>query len=193
MTSACVIERACSEHYEPLVDLFGSADSPCFCQYHQFEGDARAWQDRCANARLANQDALREQLSQPGFFAMVALREQRVVGWARVCPASELSKRYTNRLYRGLPCFSGERGHVWSVVCFLVDPSFRRQGVSRALLQGAMELARGQGAEALEAFPRGATDVGDEQQWTGPVALYASAGFEKIHNFDPYPIFRVIL
>jgi hypothetical protein len=45
-----MIERAAPRHAQPVRELFVRADVPCFCQYYQFQGDHRDWQNRCANS-----------------------------------------------------------------------------------------------------------------------------------------------
>jgi len=60
---------------------------------------------------------------------------------------------------------------VWSIVCFLVRPGYRRIGVARALLRGAIEWARSHGAPALEALP---------------VDLSEQPGGKRIHTSDAY-------
>ena len=42
---------------------------------------------------------------------------------------------------------------VWSIVCFVVRVGYRRRGVARALLDGAVAYARAEGAVGLEAYP----------------------------------------
>jgi GNAT superfamily N-acetyltransferase len=42
---------------------------------------------------------------------------------------------------------------VWSVVCFFVDRSVRRAGVTEQLLRAAVEYAREQGAAIIEGYP----------------------------------------
>src|SRR5690606_39771155 len=42
---------------------------------------------------------------------------------------------------------------VWSVWCIRVRPGHRRKGISHHLLAGAVELARSQGAPAIEGYP----------------------------------------
>jgi len=188
-----VVERAKGEHSAQVQALFKRADVPCYCQYWQFDGDHRQWQDRCANHREKNVFGIAEQLSQESIVAFVARDKERVVGWARVARPAELSKLYSGRLYRGLPCFSEGRDEVRTLACFLVDPTLRRQGVARKLLKSVIELSRESGAKYLEALPRGATDVSDEEQWMGPLALFVEAGFQVVHDFSPYPVLRLEL
>jgi GNAT superfamily N-acetyltransferase len=42
---------------------------------------------------------------------------------------------------------------VWLIVCFYTQRAYRRQGVTRALIQAAVKHTAVQGAGAVEAFP----------------------------------------
>lgn len=148
---------------------------------------------RCAGSSEANLAALKQDLLDESLSAFVAKTESEVVGWMRLARPQNLSKLYQGRLYKGLPCFTGERSTVFAIACFLVDTTSRRSGVASALLQAGIEWAKGQGATAIEAFPRGAQDVTDGEQFTGPLPLYEAAGFVKVHDFAPYPVLRLEL
>lgn len=181
------------EHLPGLMRLFENADNPCFCQYWQFTGDSRDWQIQCANDPEKNREALKRQVVAGELMGLVALHGGHVVGWARLESPEKLHKLYQGRLYRGLPCFSGDRSRVLTVACFLVDPSWRRRGVAKHLLSVMKTHAARLGARHLEAFPRTATDVPDEQHWLGPPDLLAGRGFEVVHDFAPYPVMRISL
>ncbi|KOG33261.1 GNAT family N-acetyltransferase [Streptomyces resistomycificus] len=74
------------------------------------------------------------------------------VGWAAVAPRSTTSFARNRRIPHvdDLP--------VWSLWCIRVRPGHRKQGISHALIAGAVEFARAQGAPAVEAYP---LDCGD--------------------------------
>lgn len=195
--------------FEDLARLFERAGAPCYCQYWQFQGDSRQWQDRCANDRNASRQALRADLEEGRMRGLVARLlggpdmppegadsqdGPSLIGWLRLESAAGMHKHYDSRLYRSLPVLSDSKTTATAgLACFLVDPTWRRHGVARALLAAAVNWAGGRGLSRLEAFPRGATDVTDEEQWLGPVALYEEAGFERIVDFAPYPVYRLAL
>jgi GNAT superfamily N-acetyltransferase len=117
----------------------------------------------------------------------------RVVGWMKIVPAGKLKKLYEQRAYRGLPCFGGDRSGVYGVGCFLVDEEERRKGVARGLLGAGIEAARRAGAKQIEAFPRRAEQVSDDQLFTGPFAIFEQQGFRIVNDFAPYPVLRLEL
>jgi len=70
---------------------------------------------------------------------------------------------------------------VWSIVCFFVDPKERGQGITRALLQGAIDYARSKGATLLEAYPQDKKVRSQpDSMWFGAKSLYDGAGFKEV-------------
>jgi hypothetical protein len=104
-------------------------------------------------------------------------------------------KLYAQRVYRGLPCFEGDREGVFTIGCILVDPARRRSRVAESMLARAVTTVRERGGRAIEAFPRRAEDISDAQAWTGPFSLYTRAGFRVVHDFalQSYPVMRLVL
>lgn len=174
-----------------LASLFKASGAPCYCRWWDFHGDKNEWLDRCYNRPDENREDLLRAVSAGDLEGVVARSDaDALVGWMRLSPASGIAKLYDQRLYRGLPCFVGEREAVMTIGCFLVHPEERRRGVARSLLHGGVETARKRGARALEAFPRRDNLVGPEALWTGPYDLLSELGFEVVNDFAPYPVMR---
>lgn len=199
-----VIEAATLEHWEGLARLFEAASSPCYCRFWHFTGSNNAWLERCAEAPAENRGALESALAEGsdegrGLVALAAGAETEegagggadVVGWMKVAPAAVMRKLYDRRLYKNLPCFAGDRSGVFVIGCALIHPSYRRRGVAKALVEGAVRLAPAWGARSLEAFPRRPKErVNDEELWTGPVSAFTASGFVEVNTFEPYPVLR---
>jgi GNAT superfamily N-acetyltransferase len=99
---------------------------------------------------------------------MIAYAGGKIVGWCNATARSEFSSLAT-----------GEDDGVASVVCFVVSPPYRRHGVARVLLDGAVSTFAGRGFERLEAYPvRDATD--QRRAFHGTVDLFANSGFEMV-------------
>jgi GNAT superfamily N-acetyltransferase len=191
------VEAAAPAHEAGLASLFEAAGSPCHCRFWHFEGTSNAWLERCATAPEQNRADFAAALHAGGDEArgVVALGlDGGVVGWLKVTPAAGMKKVYDRRLYRGLPCFAGDRAGVMVIGCALVHPAHRHAGVATALVEGAVRLAPAWGARALEAFPRRPKEpVSDEELWTGPMGAYARNGFVEVSDFEPYPVLRRVL
>jgi GNAT superfamily N-acetyltransferase len=187
--------RALSEREAPaLAELFARAGSDCHCEWWHFEGDKNAWLARLAHAPEANREALFERARGSGLSGVIAVtRPGEVVGWMKLTAASDVAKLYAQRPYRGLPTLKESRPGTMTIGCFLVDPTWRRRGVAASLLATGLELARAAGAPAVEAFPRRAEALRDEELWTGPYGLLSRHGFEVIHELAQYPVLRRML
>jgi len=97
------------------------------------------------------------------------------VGWAALHPRRDTSFA-RNRLIPYVDDLD-----VWSLWCFRVRPGHRKQGISHALIDGAVAYARERGAPAIEGYPvdNGGKKVNLTMAYVGTRALFESAGFEK--------------
>lgn len=171
--------------------LFDRNDVRCHCRYWHFTGDKNAWLERCAARPEQNASELGEALAQGHELqGVVAHLGENIVAWMKLTAADRVKKLYDQRLYKNLPCFSGDREHVFTVGCFFIDPEFRHQGLAQRLLAAGVELARTAGAVAIEAFPRRGELLADEEVWTGPFSVFEKEGFAVVHEFAPYPVLR---
>jgi GNAT superfamily N-acetyltransferase len=107
---------------------------------------------------------------------VLAYDDGSVAGWAGVAPRAELPVARSTKIdaVDDLP--------VWNVFCVRVQPGFRGRGISHALVQGAVDLARAHGAPAVEAIPvdnQGAK-VDLTMAFVGTRALFEAAGFTKV-------------
>src|SRR3712207_516941 len=98
-----------------------------------------------------------------------------VVGWAAVAPRAELPFERSRKIPHvdDLP--------VWSIWCIRVRPGHRGKGISHALLEGAVEYARRNGAPAAEGYPvdNNGERVDLTMAYVGTRALFEKAGFVK--------------
>ncbi|MCT7353581.1 GNAT family N-acetyltransferase [Streptomyces sp. 15-116A] len=95
------------------------------------------------------------------------------VGWAAVAPRADTSFARNRKIPHvdDLP--------VWSLWCIRVRPGHRKQGISHALIEGAVEFARGHGAPAIEAYPldNGDAKVDLTMAYAGLRKNFERAGF----------------
>ena len=75
---------------------------------------------------------------------------------------------------------------VWSLWCVRVRPGHRGEGISHALVEGAVEFARDGGAPAIEAYPvdNKGEKVDLTMAYVGTRRLFEKAGFTKAADTD---------
>ena len=129
---------ATADRWDDVALILGprNPDSPaCWCLYFRLtssEFDKVKGRDRPNYLQ-----ALCARDESPG---LVAYRDGEPVGWCALGPRQEFG-----RLERSRTIPKVDDRPVWSVVCFVVRPGHRRQGVAGALLGGAVDSARSRG------------------------------------------------
>jgi GNAT superfamily N-acetyltransferase len=106
---------------------------------------------------------------------VLAYQGDEVVGWAAIHPRVDTAFA-TNRRIPHVDDLD-----VWSLWCVRVRPGHRGEGISHALVAGAVEFARAGGAPAVEAYPvdnRG-KKVDLTMAYVGTRRLFQKAGFTK--------------
>lgn len=160
-------------------DMVAYADNPnwsrCFCM----EKLAADYDERTKAQNRTSRSALIKSAKANG---LVAYRLGRVVGWCHAAPKSELLD------------VPGERSEdVGAVVCFVVAPDQRRQGIATTLLAAALDHLRQRGMRAVEAYPwHGEVDAARWvwSQYVGPLSMYEKAGFTIASKMDDFCIVR---
>jgi GNAT superfamily N-acetyltransferase len=174
---AIEVVPASAERFDDLAAILGPSrpgGQACWCLAYRIPTGMRADLDPAARADLVRFLCSRDLA--PG---VLAYDEGTPVGWAGVAPRSEL---YGFRRGSRVPWL--DERPVWSVFCCRVAGGHRRQGVARALLAGAVELARAHGAPALEGYPVDNQGVRLDATLTfvGTRSMFEKAGFIKVSD-----------
>jgi GNAT superfamily N-acetyltransferase len=75
---------------------------------------------------------------------------------------------------------------VWSIVCFFVDRNARGRGLSRRMLEAAVDYARSRGARLVEAYPVDKDQRGHpDEMFFGAKSIYDRAGFREVARRKP--------
>jgi GNAT superfamily N-acetyltransferase len=160
-------------------DMTAYADNPnwskCFCM-------ERLVDDYEERTKEQNRAARSELILSAKANGLVAYRLGRVVGWCHAAPKAELLN------------IPGEREpDVGAIVCFVVAPDQRRQGIATQLLEAALGHLRSRGMKTAEAYPwLGEVDPARWvwTQYVGPLAMYVKAGFEISEKRDDFCVVR---
>jgi GNAT superfamily N-acetyltransferase len=160
-------------------DLVAYADNPnwskCYCM-------ERLAEDFEARKKEQNRSARSELILGAKANGLVAYRLGRVVGWCHAAPKSELMN---------IPGPSAQ--DTGAVVCFVVAPDQRNQGIATALLGGALAYLRHRGVKTVEAYPV-MGEIPPEKwvfrNYVGPLEMYLKAGFEIAEPLDGQAVVR---
>jgi len=108
---------------------------------------------------------------------LLGYRGEEPVAWCSIEPRERLGALSHSRILAPV-----DGRPVWSIVCLLVRKDLRGQGISRAMIEGAVAWAKKNGATIVEAYPtdpRGRR-MPDVFAWTGIDSVYRAAGFAEV-------------
>lgn len=117
---------------------------------------------------------------------VLAMLDDAPVGWCACGPRSRYAAAIDGRssLLRTRPREDDDR--VWLIACLFVDARHRGLGVTHALLAAAVELARGEGAEAVEGWPVATPARHPTDLFLGHEQSFAAQGFACVDRPAPH-------
>lgn len=161
------------ESWGMLEELFSSSKTLTWCYCMWF---------RQTSTEMDNNDNKAELWSKLGEpIGLLAVDDGKPVGWVAVAPRAAYSRLAKSKITAPV---EPDISDVWSVTCFFVHRTARRQGVTKMLLQAAVEYAKERGARAVEGYP---VDTGGKRGnagdlFHGTLSLYLDAGFELVER-----------
>lgn len=157
-----------------LADLFGSngTTTGCYCMYFIVQNREFGTGWRGGN-RERFEEIVRTDDRPTG---LLAYDNGTPIGWCAVGPRSRYTRIFRSPLWKERD--TTEDDDVWLVPCFFTRRGSRGKGVTRELLQAAVDLAAKHGATAIEGMPRSdAGKVDPANAYLGFEALFADCGF----------------
>jgi GNAT superfamily N-acetyltransferase len=161
----------------------------CWCMYYRVSGKG-AYTRLSNSQRLHSKEALKTLADQDPPPGLLGYRGKTPVGWISLGPREDYLKLAKSPVMKPV-----DELPVWSVVCFVVPSEYRRQGVARELLAGAIEYAKERGVRLLEAYPVDKDEPSAaEAPWFGSKRMFDDAGFEEVARRTPArPVVRLKL
>jgi GNAT superfamily N-acetyltransferase len=173
------------ERWPDVVKLFGPRGACAGCWCMAWRRTHAEWErGKGRGNRAAFQRVVRKG-PPPG---ILAYADGEPAAWCAVAPREAYVQLQRSRVLKPI-----DAEPVWSVSCLFVARSWRRRGVSVALLRAAGEFAAGCGARIVEGYPVEpySAKMPDAFAWTGTVAAFVAAGFEEVARGSPKrPIMR---
>ena len=128
--------------------------------------------------------------SEPSPMGIVARRGDEAVGWCACGPRARyvISGSPANKIMDGR--LSRDDETVWFLPCLFIHPGHRGQGVAHILVQAAVELARYEGASAIESWPLARSVGRSADAFLGREQVFEDLGFTCAYRPTPQ---RVIM
>ncbi len=169
------------------------ADNPewakCYCHFYHVP-QAIDWPALTASQNRIAMQARIEVGAMDGFLAFDGAE---VVGWLNAQPRDALPHCFDRMRIQPtpLPCEAFEAAVI---VCFVVAPQRRRQGISRALLAAALASFAARGFKLVDAFPfkAGASELAADH-YHGSLSLFRAQGFEVLREDETMTAVRKML
>lgn len=113
----------------------------------------------------------------------------RIVGWLNAQPRHKAPHCFA-RLGIDAPPIDVAAHDAAVVLCFVVDPDLRRQGIGRALVAHALDDFRERGVRVVDAFPSRAEGAAPSGHFRGPRTLFEALGFTAIAEDERIAVMR---
>lgn len=155
---------------------FGHAPhwATCYCRFYHTNCSSEEWQRRTG---MENSREAIEEIEAGNMKGYLAFDGEKCIGW---CNANDAGKyirleNYINNIVKNQ--------RVGCVICFVIHPEYRKQGVARLLLKQAVEDFKTQGFDGVLAIP---VEMSDDPQklYRGTMNMYRELGFEIIEQKD---------
>jgi len=159
--------------WEDLQALFAEpgVQNGCWCMYWRIKRAVFHGQ-----YGEGNREAMRRIIESGRVPGILAYLQGQPIGWCSVAPREEfpvLDRSPTLKRVDGQP--------VWSIVCFFVSRPHRHKGLSKILLQAALDYAKDNGATIIEAYPLTPEHAKSQRYelYMGLVSTFEEAGFQE--------------
>ena len=173
------------EEWQDFVQLFEEhgIQNGCWCMY---------WRTTRAECQKSygegNKQAFKSILENGKVPGILAYQGGRAIAWCSIAPREDyptLDRSPTLKRIDDQP--------VWSIACFFVSKGCRREGLTELLIQAAIEYARTQGVEIIEAYPLRTeiTKLLPYERYMGIQSTFERAGFVEVaRRSERRPIMR---
>jgi GNAT superfamily N-acetyltransferase len=184
-TPSVEIHPLTPDRWRDFAALFdtNSITRDCWCMW--FREPSAAYR---ANKGAKNRAAFRAVVKRDVPPGVIAYVDGKPAGWCAVAPRAD----YT-RLARSRTLAPVDDAEVWSITCFFIGRAARGRGVSRALIDAAVDLAAEHGARIVEAYPVDTSGkrIAPDAAYHGLASTFTAAGFkEVIRRSATRPIMR---
>lgn len=169
--------------WDDFVELFGpnGAYGGCWCMFWRIT--RKEFNQNCGEA---NKQAMADLVNSNTIPGIIGYQNNQSVSWCSIAPREDFASLERSRNLK-----RPDDQPVWSIVCFYIAKTARNAGLMVKTIQGAIEYARQNGAEMVEAYPldtHGHHAPGD--LYMGSLSVFQKAGFSEVATRGKHVIVR---
>ncbi|MFX0000753.1 MAG: GNAT family N-acetyltransferase [Candidatus Hodarchaeota archaeon] len=150
----------------------------CYCHFYHFAGTNEQFFKRTAEQ---NRTMSKELILAGKMNGFIAYLDEKPVGWCNINNKENYAK---------IPYNEESEAKIASLICFVISPSHRKQGIARQILIYASSSLKDEGYDFIEVYPRKGENLSDAHSYRGPFSLYTSEGFSIYKEFNDYYVMR---
>ena len=175
------LTKALRDDYLLLFDNMIHKENPewskCYCNDYHFLGDV----ETCT--RAMSREMIIDRIDENELQGYLVFKDDVAIGWSNVNNRSNYQ-----RLLRDYDLVDNPDDKVCSVVCFIIHPNFRRQGLSQKILERIIADYSNTEYDYLEAYPKKGESTA--RNFNGPVEIYKRNNFEVYKEYESYYVMR---
>ncbi len=176
------LTRDLKEDYLLFFDNIIFAENPdrskCYCYDYHFTGDV----EKCT--RETSRSSVINLINEGKLTGYLAFDDGKPIGW---CNAN--NRLNYQRLLKDYDYVDNPDDKVCSIVCFLIHPDYRRQGIAQQLLDRIILDYSDKDYDYFEAYPK-KEESSSEGNFKGPLELYKRYDFKVNKEYDDYYVVR---
>jgi GNAT superfamily N-acetyltransferase len=158
----------------------GSEFAGCYCVWYHWTDELEKERSKCSDdmKKCFKRNLVINLIKQKRLNGFLAYLNGKVIGWCN----ADLKQNYDRLSYKNNPDLwiehNGEK--VMSIVCYIVSPNMRGNGVATELLKAVCKEAAENRYDYIEAYP-GINEDGSPH-YHGTYSMYEKQGFKLIKN-----------
>ncbi|MBK6282597.1 MAG: GNAT family N-acetyltransferase [Draconibacterium sp.] len=152
--------------------------SACYCFSFHFTGTNEQWN------KEGNRSSAIRYINEGKMLGYLAYAGDKPVGWCNVN-----NRQNYERLLKYYDLIDNPNDNACSIVCFLIDPDYRRKGIAQKIIEQICADYALQNYDYIEAYP-GKGKLSCEGHFKGPLELYEKFDFKIEKEYDNYFVVR---
>lgn len=155
--------------------------SKCYCYDYHFTGNVETCTRETSRASVINL------INKNKLTGYLVFDKDTPIGW---CNAN--NRLNYQRLLKDYDYIDNPDDKVCSIVCFLIHPDYRRQGIAQMMLDKIIMDQSNKDFHYFEAYPK-KEELSCEGNFKGPLELYKKYNFKIHKEYDDYYVMRKMI